>query len=76
MQGVAGLDAPRVAALRDAFVSGLGRSGDREFARRLAFYESATFLRLALVYSLRPPWAHLVSPLANLAERIATDLDR
>ncbi|MCC7012224.1 MAG: hypothetical protein IT454_06675 [Planctomycetes bacterium] len=76
LQGAPGLDAAREAALRDAFLEGLGHGADLEFARRLCAYESATCLRLALVYCVRPPWAHLSAVLAATAERLARSLVR
>lgn len=70
-QGVVGLDHQRVADLRAAFLRGLGRSEHEDFVRRLAFYESATLLRLGLVYFSRPPWAHLSAGLIASAAQLA-----
>ena len=38
----------------------------RYYTPMLRFYEASTFLRLALVYALRPRWNHLVPGLVDL----------
>jgi len=52
-----------------AFLEGLACDVDEEFLRRLRTYQAATFLRLALLYSLRPRWRELSAPLVELAAR-------
>ena len=53
-----------------AFLEGLRCDVDEEFLRRLRTYQAATFLRLALLYSLRPRWRELSVPLVELAARV------
>ena len=48
---------------------GLSRSEQADFPSRLRFYQATTFLRLSLIYGLRPPWAHLSSELVERARR-------
>lgn len=72
IQGEHEADASSVRALERAFLEGLGRNAQPGFAARLAFYRASTFLRLALVYRLRPRWAPLVH---ELVARAATALD-
>lgn len=57
-----------------AFLDGLGEPLDAEFTRRLRAYQVATFLRLALLYSVRPRWTELSGPLLDLARRCLRDL--
>jgi hypothetical protein len=52
-----------------ALVVGSVPIDEATMAARFRFYRSATFLRLALVYSMRPPWAHLSPPLVQLADQ-------
>ncbi|HSF14524.1 MAG TPA: phosphotransferase [Vicinamibacteria bacterium] len=51
----------------EAFLAGLGRSGEPGFRERLGFYQTSSYLRLALVYSLRPRWLDRVPALLRLA---------
>jgi hypothetical protein len=67
-QGLHGATAPSVTAASQAFLDGLGRREERDFAARLAFWSAATALRIALVYRLRPRWAGRIQPLLELAE--------
>lgn len=48
-----------------AFLNGLDRQEEGGFVQGLYFYQAATFYRLALLYALRPRWAHLVDDLIN-----------
>jgi hypothetical protein len=60
LRGLQGVAEPgAVQACAEAFRSGYGRVGDAELERRLVAWSAATFLRLALVYHLRPPYSHL-----------------
>ena len=55
-----------------AFLSGLERRRENGFELRLLFYQATTFYRLALLYSLRPRWQHLVDSIVQLGrQRIA-----
>ena len=56
-------------ASEQAFVAGLDRGSETGFGTRLAFYRGTSLLRLALVYSLRPRWRHLVADLVEAATR-------
>lgn len=49
-----------------AFLTGLGRQAEPGFERRLLFYQATSYFRLALLYALRPRWAHLTDVLINL----------
>lgn len=51
----------------EAFLAGLSRSSERGFRERLGFYQTSSYLRLALVYSLRPRWLDRVPELVRLA---------
>src|SRR6185436_19108787 len=57
LQGLHGADTASTRALEAAFLGGLGRAREPGFEARLAFYIASTFLRLALVYRLRPRWS-------------------
>lgn len=61
-------------ACREAFLTGHGGVEDPGFASRLAFNETATFLRIALLYSLRPRWTSLVPALLRAAQLCAKGL--
>ena len=52
-----------VAACGEAFLDGFGCGYASDRRARLAFYQAATFARLALVYQLRPRWSKLVDDL-------------
>ena len=69
LQGLAGATDASVDRCGRELLDGLGRDGEPDFARRLRFYQGAAFLRLALVYALRPPWAHLSRELLGVGER-------
>jgi hypothetical protein len=70
-----GADEPGAAAAADALLDGLARNGEA-FWIKLRFYQAATFLRLSLIYSLRPRFAPVARPLLELARRCLSDLAR
>lgn len=74
VQGLHGADATSVRALESAFLAGLGRSAEPGFGTRLAFYSASAFLRLALVYRLRPRWSARVGELVSRAGAVLDDL--
>ena len=49
----------------DAFLQGLARCQEPGFKRRLYYYQATSFYRLALLYALRPRWAHLTDTLIS-----------
>lgn len=53
------------AVCRRALLCGLSRQDEPGFTRRLLFYQATSFYRLALLYALRPRWAHLASALTR-----------
>lgn len=59
-----------------AFLDGLGRYEESGFWTRLRFYQASAFLRLSIVYSLRPRWSHLTQQLVVLASRCLVDVDK
>ncbi|TQV70536.1 glycosyltransferase [Exilibacterium tricleocarpae] len=59
-----------------ALLDGLERYTEAGFWPRLRFYQAATFLRLALIYALRPQWADLSGHLLSLGDRCLNDYDR
>ena len=73
LQGAPGADEDGVVTCGAAFLDGLGRESDERFWSRLRFYQATTFLRLALVYALRPRWARLSPTLTRLALRCIED---
>jgi hypothetical protein len=74
LQGLHGADEAGVQALESAFLAGLGRMRESAFASRLAFYTASAFLRLALVYRLRPRWSGRVTELVACAGAALDDL--
>jgi len=74
LQGLYGAEEEGVEALQRCFLDGLGRAAEPGFARRLGFYTASTFLRLALVYRLRPRWSEHVSRLVSWASDALDDL--
>ena len=74
LQGLHGADAASIQALQVAFVAGLGRMREPGFGARLSFYAASAFLRLALVYRLRPRWSPRIGGLLSLAEATLNDL--
>ena len=69
LQGVPGVDEESVLACGQAFLEGLDRADATGFWRRLRYHQAASFLRLALVYGLRPRWSRLAPSLVDLAGR-------
>ena len=49
----------------DAFLEGLARWQEPGFNQRLRYYQATSFYRLALLYALRPRWAHLTETLIS-----------
>jgi tRNA A-37 threonylcarbamoyl transferase component Bud32 len=72
--GLHGASQESCRALESAFLESLGRSHEEGFEKRLAFYTASTFLRLALVYRLRPRWSGRVTELVSQAQAILDDL--
>ena len=60
--------------LERAFLDAHGRSSEAGFETRLAFYTASAFLRLALVYRLRPRWSGRVPELVLMAGAVLDDL--
>lgn len=58
-----------MAACSRSFLDGLGGQEQRGFEHRLLFYQASTFYRLALLYALRPRWAHLTDALISEGKR-------
>lgn len=73
LQGFRGADEGAVRACGEALLDGLDRQRDDTFWNRLRFYEATSFLRLALVYRLRPRWSKLSGALVVLARRCLED---
>jgi hypothetical protein len=69
LQGVVGASDDSVLLLGRALLDGLGGRQDDGFAHRLRYYQAATFLRLLLLYRLRPRWTDVLPGLARMAER-------
>ena len=69
LQGLAGADESSCDRCGRELLDGLDRDADPGFLSRLRFYQAATFLRLSLVYALRPPWSHLSRELQGYAGR-------
>lgn len=76
LQGLHGTTTESAQECGHALLEGLDRSAEPESLLRLRFYQAATFLRLALVYRMRPRFADLAGPLIHLAERCLDDLAR
>jgi hypothetical protein len=72
--GLHGADDESCRALERAFLDAHGRSSEAGFATRLAFYTAGAFLRLALVYRLRPRWSGRVPELVLMAGAVLDDL--
>lgn len=70
-----GADEAGAAAAGDALLDGIARS-DEAFWIKLRFYQASTFLRLALVYLLRPRFAPIAPALVELGGRCLADLAR
>jgi len=72
--GLHGAEDESCRALERAFLDALGRSSEAGFETRLAFYTADAFLRLALVYRLRPRWSGRVPELVLMAGAVLDDL--
>ena len=59
-----------------AFLTGLGRQDEPGFVQRLLFYQASTYYRLALLYALRPRWAHLTEALIVEGENCLSTFDK
>jgi len=68
LQGFEGVDERAARLCGDALLDGLDRGGDA-FWNRLRFYQGTAFLRLALVYLLRPRWADAAPSLTELGRK-------
>lgn len=75
LQGSKDVTASGVEACSRAVIEGLGKSEQAGFRKALRFYQTTTFLRLALLYTLRPRWRHLADPLCAYAQRCAGEID-
>lgn len=73
LQGLHGAEAG-TRALEQAFLAGLDRAREPGFEARLAFYTASAWLRLALVYRLRPRWSGRVTELVSWAAAVLDDL--
>jgi hypothetical protein len=69
LQGASGASDDSALLLGRALLDGLDGRHDEGFARRLRFYQATTFLRLLLIYRLRPRWTDVLPGLARMAER-------
>ncbi len=76
LQGVAMATDDSANQCARAFLDGLGRDHEVGFWERLRFYQATTFLRLYLIYRLRPRWISVLPSLLTLAERCLRDLER
>jgi len=68
LQGFDGVDDRAARICGGALLDGLDRKGDA-FWNRLRFYQGTAFLRLALVYLLRPRWSKMTPSLVELARK-------
>lgn len=75
LQGIAGATQRSIDACGKQLLLGLGRNEEPGFWRRLRFYQTTSFCRLAFVYSLRPQWQHLLPALFTMANRCLDDFD-
>ena len=46
----------------------MARMNEPGFLIRFAFWRAATFMRLAWIYHLRPPWLHVCEDLGRRAD--------
>ena len=74
LQGVRGADETSVHACGRALLDGLDRSEEPGFWEKLRFYQATTYLRLALVYRLRPRWRRLCGDLVALGRQCVDEL--
>lgn len=75
LQGIQGATQRSIDACGKQLLLGLGRNEDPGFWNRLRFYQATSFCRLALLYSLRPAWQHLVPALLTMGNRCLDDFD-
>jgi len=68
-------EATGLEACSSAFLGGLDKMGQPGFEVRLHFYRATTCYRLALLYALRPRWAHLAAELVASGERCIQAID-
>jgi hypothetical protein len=73
-QGLYGADEAGARSLNAAFLGALARDQEPGFRARLAFYSASAFLRLALVYRLRPRWSAGARELIAWAHESLDDL--
>lgn len=73
LQSAGGATGESAMLLGQALLDGLDGRHDDGFPRRLRWYQAATFLRLLLVYRLRPRWTGLLPALLHMAERCLDD---
>ena len=74
LQGLGGADAHGAEVCGRALFEGFAVADTEGLHAALRFYQATTFLRLALLYALRPRWAHLARPLVHYAERCLDEL--
>lgn len=74
LQGIGGASQRGAELCAKALVEGRGLPGDPQFLERLRLYQASTFLRLALIYSIRPRWARLTPTLIAFARRSLEDV--
>ena len=75
LQGVREATHASVEAASEALLEGYDAPHDPAFAAGLRFYQASTFLRLSLLYTLRPRWSALPPRLSSLAERCLDDVE-
>ncbi len=63
-------------ACSQALLNGLGRQDEPGFVQRLLFFQASTYYRLALLYALRPRWAHLTDHLIDEGETCINTFNR
>jgi len=69
LQGRQGNEAATVSTCSKAFLLNLDRQDEPGFGQQLLFYQASSFYRLALLYALRPGWAHLTDVLTREGTR-------
>lgn len=73
LQAAGGATEESAMLLGQALLDGLDGRHDDSVPQRLRWYQAATFLRLLLVYRLRPRWTGLLPALLHMAERCLDD---
>jgi Phosphotransferase enzyme family len=74
LQGIEGADTYSAEACGRALLEALGDDDQGRLHEPLRFYQASTFLRLALLYALRPRWASLSPSLVRYAARCLDEL--